>query len=80
MYKIVLQAKRESQRKFEISYFLLEEENSYYIESFIEGSFSSEISYLGNCKGEKAEEILHLLAEKAVRPVHLDDVISDIMS
>ena len=77
VYKFFYKAKAEPERNFDITYAVAKEGNAYYLESFINGSGKKESSFLGNCKEEKATEIAKLLAEKAVRPLHIDDIISD---
>ena len=61
-----------------ISYAVNEKDGDYYIEAEIEGKDSAETAFLGNCGEEKAIALGHFLAEKAVRPVHIEDIISDL--
>ena len=61
-----------------ISYTINESDGDYYIESKIEGGNSVETAFLGNCGEEKAIALGHFLAKKAVRPVHIEDIISDL--
>ena len=77
MYLSVYKAKKEPDRDFDIIYTINEKDGVFYIESHIEGSYISQIATLGSCGEEKAENFAHLLAEKAVRPVHIEDIISD---
>ena len=72
-------AKAAPNRKFEIVYAVIEEKNSFCIEAFIEGGFFSEKAFIGNCGEEKAKNIAGLLAEKGVHPVHIENIISDMM-
>ena len=77
IYEAVLKAKSEPDRNFDIIYYLGKEENDYYIESRIEGKTDFERFFLGKCNPEKAEETLKILAENSVRPLHIENIISD---
>ncbi|MBQ7873859.1 MAG: hypothetical protein IJ306_01670 [Oscillospiraceae bacterium] len=77
MYLSVYKAKHEPDRNYDIIYSVTEKSGSFYIEAHIEGSFVCETAALGSCGEKKANELAHLLAEKAVRPVHIEDIISD---
>lgn len=77
MYKSVYKAKNEPDRNYDIIYLIKEKNGAFYIEAHIEGSSVYETAALGSCGEKKAEELAHLLAEKAVRPVHIEDIISD---
>lgn len=79
IYEAVFKAKSEPDRNFDIIYYLGKEENDYYIESGIAGKTDFETVFLGNCKIEKAEKIIKILAEKSVRPLHIENIISDMM-
>lgn len=79
IYEAVFKAKEENDRNFDIIYYLGKEENDYYIESRIEGKTDFETFFLGNCKTERAEKAIKTLAEKSVRPLHIEDIISDMM-
>ena len=78
IFETVFKAKNEAGRNFDIIYYLGKEENDYYIESRIEGKSDFETVFLGNCGIKKAEKVLKLLAENSVRPLHIEDIISDI--
>lgn len=78
VYEFFYKAKAEPGRNFDITYAVAKEGKAYYLESFISGSNKKESSFLGNCGEEKANKIARLLAEKAVRPLHIDDIISDL--
>ena len=54
-------------------------EEGFFIESEICGSSFSEKIFLGNCGEKKAEEIAVLLAEKTVHPLHIEDILSDLV-
>ena len=54
-------------------------EEGFFIETEICGSSFSERVFLGNCGEEKAENTAKLLAEKAVHPVHIEDIICDMV-
>ena len=76
-YLNVFEAKEEPGRNFDIIYCLCKEENSFCIESYIPGGSSFEKAFLGNCGEEKAEQITLFLAKNAVRPIHIENIISD---
>lgn len=78
-YIAFFKAKTEFGRNIDISYCIVEKENSFFIESFIEGGSFFEKACIGNCSEEKAEEIVKLFAEKGAHPVHIEDLISDMM-
>ena len=77
IYKAVYKAKEEPDRNYDIIYSVTEKSGTFYIEAHVEGSVISETASLGSCGEKKAEEFAHLLAEKAVRPIHIEDIISD---
>ncbi len=77
MYTACFKAKEEDDRDFDISYRIIEENKSYYIECSIDGSNTSIVSSIGNCGNDTAEKLAALLAERALRPLHLEDIISD---
>jgi len=54
-------------------------ENGFFIESEIPGSSFFCRVFLGNCGEEKAEKTAAFLAEKAVHPVHTEDIICDMV-
>lgn len=78
VYRAIYSAKEENDRNYEITYCIINDTDSYYIESYINGKGKVELSFLGSCSEEKAESLVHLLAENSVRPVHIDDIISDL--
>ena len=75
--KVFFKAKEEPERHFDITYCVCEEKGCYYIESFINGKSGIEKAFLGNCGEEKAVSVARLLAEKSVRPLHIEDIITD---
>ena len=78
IYKTFFKAASEPDRNYDITYCIAECENDFYIEAFIEGSSQKATAALGSCGIEKAEAFGRLLAKNAVRPVHIDDIISDL--
>lgn len=76
-YLSVYKSKKEPDRDFDITYTVAEKAGTFYIESEICGSFICETAVLGNCGEQKADELAHFLSEKAVHPLHIDDIISD---
>ncbi len=78
-YTAFYKAKSNPERNFEISYCVMKIDNSFCIESSVDGGTFSEISYIGNCKEEYAEKLAELFAEKGVHPVHIEDIISDMV-
>ena len=54
-------------------------EEGFFIETEICGSSFSERVFLGNCCDEKAAEIAFLLAEKSVHPLHIEDILRDMV-
>lgn len=54
-------------------------ENGFFIESEIDGSRFYNKVFLGNCGMEKAEKTAKFLAEKSVHPVHIEDIICDMV-
>ena len=54
-------------------------ENGFFIESEIPGSSFFCRVFLGNCGEEKAKKTAAFLAEKAVHPVHTEDIICDMI-
>lgn len=77
MYTACFKAKEETDRKFEISYIVDERGKSYCIECFINGGAASCSASIGSCGRETAEQLAAFLAAKALRPWHLEEVISD---
>ncbi len=78
VYEFFYKAKAEPDRNYDITYCIIKENNSYYIESSIDGSHISETASLGNCGEEKAVFLAKLMAKKSVRPLHIEDIISDL--
>lgn len=78
VYETIFTAKDLSDGNFDITYCVINDKNSYFIESYICGSDKHESSFLGSCGKEKAKNLAHTLAEKAVRPIHIEDIISDL--
>lgn len=77
MYTACFKAKEETYRKFEISYIVDESDKSYCIECFIDGGSAHCSASIGNCGQEAAEKLAMLLAKNALRPWHLEEVVSD---
>lgn len=78
VYRAIYSAKKEKNRNYDIIYCVINDKKSYYIESYINGKGEHELAFLGNCTEEKAEALARLFAENAVRPMHIEDIISDI--
>ena len=78
-YIAFYRTKYEPERHFYISYCITEYNGSFCLESFINGGIFFEKAFIGNCGEEKAEEIAKLFAKKGVHPVHIEDIISDMM-
>jgi hypothetical protein len=74
----IFKSANELGNNFSISYKVIENSGDYFIEAETEGGKYSETAFLGNCGAEKAIALGHLLAEKAVRPIHIEDIISDL--
>lgn len=70
-------AKTEADRNFDIKYCVYEENDSFCIESFIEGGYFSEKVSLGKCGEKTAFKIAEFFAENAVHPLHIEDIITD---
>jgi len=77
MYTAIFKAKEEEGREFDISYRIIEEDKGYYIECSIDGGATKTVASIGNCGNETAERLGNLFAREALRPCHLEDVISD---
>lgn len=77
MYTACFTAKEEDGRDFDISYRVKKEENSFYIECSVEGGGTPFVAALGSCKEDAAEKLALFFAQNALRPLHLEDVISD---
>ena len=72
-------SKADTDRNFKIFYGIIQEGNSYCIEAFVEGGLFYEKTFIGNCGIEKAKSIAKLLAKNGVHPVHIEDIISDML-
>lgn len=79
IYKEFFHAPCEYDRNFDIIYRLGIKEDCFFIESAIEGGLYEASVCLGSCFEDKAEEICILLAKNSVRPIHIEDIISDII-
>ena len=77
MYIACYKAKNEDNRDYDISYNVIKEENCFMIECYVDGSNKYSISSIGKCTVSSAENIAKCLAAESVRPVHLEDIISD---
>ena len=78
-YTVFYEAKANQSRNFDIIYGVFKNEDSFGIESFIGGGDFYEKASLGNCGENEAIKIAKLFAEKTVHPVHIEDIISDMM-
>ena len=78
-YKTFYKSKAEPERNFEIVYCVCEDEDSFYIESYIEGGAFFQKIYIGTCCEKTAEDFARFLAEKSVHPLHIEDIISDLL-
>ncbi len=76
-YRSVFTSKADKNRNFDIKYVLCEDNGCFFIESFIEGGTFFEKAVIENQSEDKAENIARLLAQKAVHPLHIEEVISD---
>ena len=72
-------SKTYSDKNFDIIYGVFKIEDSFGIESYICGGNFYEKAVIGNCREEKAKELAMLFAKKGVHPVHIEDIISDMM-
>lgn len=77
MYIACYKAKNEDGRDYDISYNVIKEENCFMIECYVDGGNEYNISSIGKCTAFAAENIAKYLAARALRPIHLEDVISD---
>ena len=78
MYIACYKAKDEANRDYDISYNVIKEENCFLIECYVDGGREHCLSSIGKCSVSDAENIAKRLAAGALRPVHLEDVISDL--
>lgn len=82
MYSACFEAKEEPDRKFDIIYFVYENNEGCFMEAYIPGKYSGktarQTAYLGKCGTEKAEAAAMHFAKGALRPVHLKDALCDI--
>ena len=76
-YLAFYKTKTDPDRNFDICYCVFKDGNSYGIESFVCGGNFSEKVLLGNCGENRAKNLAGLFAEKAVHPIHIEDIISD---
>ena len=58
--------------------FFYENNEEYFIETYISGKSDVSTAYLGKCGAERAEAIAMRFAKGALRPVHLEDALCDI--
>lgn len=76
-YRCFFTSKADENRNFDIKYAVCEDNGCFFIESFIEGGTFSERAVIENQKESGAESVAKLLAQKAVHPLHIEEVISD---
>ena len=57
---------------------IAENNEEYFIETYISGKSDVSTAYLGKCGAERAEAIAMRFAKGALRPVHLEDALCDI--
>ena len=79
IYKAFFHAPCEYDRNYDIIYRLGIKEKCFFIESAIEGGCYENSVCLGSCSEKKAEEICILLSKNSVHPMHIEDIISDII-
>ena len=78
MYAACFEAKEEPDRNYDINYFVYENNEEYFIETYLSGKSDVSTAYLGKCGAERAEAIAMRFAKGALRPVHLEDALCDI--
>ena len=78
-YLAFYETKAKPGRNFDIIYEVFKTEDSFVIESYIGGGVFREKASVGTCGEKEAEKIAKLLAENGVHPVHIEDIISDMM-
>ena len=78
-YTVFYEAKATKRRNFDIIYGVFKNEDSFGIESFIGGGDFYEKASFGFCGEKEAEKIAKIFAKKGVHPVHIEDIISDMM-
>lgn len=78
-YKAVFSAAKELNRKIDIKYYVCEDKNCFYIESFVQGGDFFEKVLAWNKNEEETTELAKLFAEKGVHPVHTADIINDMI-
>lgn len=83
MYYACFEAKEEPHRDYDIVYFVYENRDGYFIEARIPGKGSEksvcQTAFLGKCGAEKAEYTAMRFAKGALRPIHLEDTLCDIV-
>ena len=77
MYIACYKAKEEDGRDYDISYNIIKEENCFLIECYVDGGSRKSVSPIGKRSASAVEKIVEDLAANAIRPIHLEDVISD---
>ena len=77
MYIACFKAKEENDREFDISYWVTEENKDYCIECSVDGGNRKRVAFLGSCGPDAAERLAHFFAANALRPAHLEEVVSD---
>ena len=79
MFTEVFEAKEEPERNYDIIYRIDRIDEKYYIESEICGGKDLTKAYIGDLCERKAVRTAELLARNSVRPVHIKDIIEDIL-
>lgn len=72
------QAKEEKERAYDIHYWVIEEGENLYIRAAVEGSLVSDTVLIHTKEIREAEKTAFFLAENAVHPWHLKDILSDL--
>ena len=78
MYLAGFWSKEEKGREIDIHYCLLEKEADLFLECSVGGGKVSVTVPLKTKNIEKAEQIAGFLAERAVHPYHIEDILSDL--
>ena len=78
MYIAGFWSKEEKEREIDIHYCLLEKDSTLFLECSIEGSSACVTVPLNTKSVEKAEQIAAFLAERAVHPYHIEDILSEL--
>lgn len=71
-------AKEEKERAYDIHYWVIQEGTDLFIQASAEGAFASDMVLLPTKDIQKAEKTAAFLAEHAVHPWHLKDILSDL--